>query len=80
MPASTHIVGMEDVKTDYLARFFFNGNARVGLAAEEIVCRVFCLFLLLWKGDALPDDGIPNLHRCFSIAMVVSSYRYHNIL
>ena len=43
--AATHIIRVQDIKTDELPGFTVHGNARVGLACEEWVSRLLVQLL-----------------------------------
>ena len=60
--ATAHVVGVEDVETDDLARVAIDGNASIRLVAEEVGSLLLGQFIDLRKSHALAHHLVPYAH------------------
>lgn len=67
MPATTDVVGMQDIQANHVARAFFNCHARMGLGKEKIQSALFVQLFHLREGDTVFNNFIPDVDSAFNI-------------
>ena len=75
--ASAHVIGVQDVETDNLARLAIHGDTGMGLAAEKNVGLLIGQFLNLWEGNALTHHLVPDRHGLGCVVLLIFSDNYH---
>ena len=79
MAAAAHVVGVQDVEADHLARVAVHSNAGMGLAGEEAVGLLLGEFLELRERHALTHDLVPDFPGSGRVLFLIFPDRYHAV-
>ena len=77
VPATAHVIGVQDVEADNLARLAVHSYARIGLAVEEVVSLPLVQFLDLRECHAFTHHLVPDAHGIGHVLLLIFPNRNH---